>query len=179
MKRRDLLYGYFTSMYGIAGVVITMVVEYLGENKIGSIFFSSVIISGIIEYMTSLILEKWFGLKFWDYTRIKPNLHGRVNLWYLILFGICGVCWSKVYVNLVDVVKFNYGRGFIVGSLVVMVFFICNFIITGMLFYRYKKRREGILPQSHFDKWLDLKYNDNKIRSIFPAIELSSEINIE
>lgn len=44
--------------------------------------------------------------------------------------------------------------------------------MTGVIFYRYKKRREGEVARCHFEKWLDLKYSNRNIKGIFPAAEV-------
>lgn len=144
----------------------------------GKAFIISMIISGLIEYLTSLFLEKIFGIRFWNYTKLKPNIQGRVNLWYLILFGLIGVCWGKVYPYIMNLLNFDYKIMGVV-SIMIFIFFNWNFIMTGIIFSRYKKRREGILPQSKFEKFLDIKYSDKRIKTIFPAVEVVEGIIIE
>lgn len=172
IKRRDLVYGYFTSMYGIAGVFITTMLDFNDDLNIGAIFLGAMVISGVIEYLTSLFLEKSFGLRFWDYTRIKPNIQGRVNLWYLIVFGVLGSIWGKYYSLLLAFISKLHGNLFIIITCLMIAFFILNFIMTGVIFYRYKKRREGEAARCHFEKWLDLKYSNRNIKGIFPAAEV-------
>ena len=43
------------------------------------------------EYMTSYVLEKRFHARWWDYSQKPMNLHGRVWIGNLILFGLGGV----------------------------------------------------------------------------------------
>lgn len=166
-------------MYGSAGVLIPLVLNVFRISDIKYVFLISVAISGIIEYMTSYLLEKWFGILFWDYTRIKPNLHGRINLWYLILFGIVGIGWWKVYSKIFTIIEVCNDCFLLIISVILFVFFIWNIMMTGYLFYRYKKRREGILPKNQFEKWLDLKYSNKRIKRIFPALEVVNKIEIE
>ena len=46
---------------------------------------------GLVEYLTSLILEKIFHARWWDYSQKPMNLHGRIWIGNLILFGLAGV----------------------------------------------------------------------------------------
>lgn len=178
IKRKDLVYGYFTSMYGVAGVLITIFLELLKDISVGNLFIISMIISGIVEYLTSFFLEKVWGIRFWNYTKLKPNLQGRVNLWYLILFGLIGVGWGKMYPYIKNILNFDY-KIVVVISLLIFIFFVWNFIMTGVIFNRYKKRRMGIYNENRFTNFLDLKYSDKNIKKIFPTLEVVEEIIIE
>ena len=44
-----------------------------------------------MEYLTSLVLEKIFHARWWDYSTKPMNLHGRVWIGNLLLFGVAGV----------------------------------------------------------------------------------------
>ena len=54
-------------------------------------FSLSFVICGVVEYLTSLVLEKIFHARWWDYSQKPMNLHGRVWIGNLILFGLGGV----------------------------------------------------------------------------------------
>ena len=56
------------------------------------------IICGILEYFTSYIMEKLFNARWWDYSKQKFNINGRICLETLVLFGIAGVILT-VYLN--------------------------------------------------------------------------------
>ena len=47
--------------------------------------------SAILEYLTSFVLEKFFGARWWDYSTIPLNIHGRICLSCSIAFGLAGV----------------------------------------------------------------------------------------
>lgn len=51
----------------------------------------SVIICGTLEYLTSFFMEKIFKARWWDYSKIKFNINGRICLQSLTLFGIASV----------------------------------------------------------------------------------------
>ena len=51
----------------------------------------SFLLCGLIEYFTSWFMEKRFHARWWDYSTKPMNLHGRVWIGNLILFGIGGV----------------------------------------------------------------------------------------
>ena len=90
---RGFLTGPWLPIYGSGAALITIVVKGLSpvDSSVDTTFMVSFILCGIIEYMTSFVLEKRFHARWWDYSRKPMNLHGRVWIGNLILFGLCGV----------------------------------------------------------------------------------------
>ena len=90
---RGFLTGPWLPIYGSGAALITIVVKGLSpvDSSVGTTFMVSFILCGIVEYMTSFVLEKRFHARWWDYSRKPMNLHGRVWIGNLILFGLCGV----------------------------------------------------------------------------------------
>lgn len=89
--------GFFTGpicpIYGTGAVLITITVEILTpyESAYGTTFLISFLLCGLVEYFTSWFMEKRFHARWWDYSTKPMNLHGRVWIGNLILFGIGGV----------------------------------------------------------------------------------------
>ena len=61
------------------------------ESGLVMTFALSFVICGVVEYLTSLVLEKIFHARWWDYSQKPMNLHGRVWIGNLLLFGLAGV----------------------------------------------------------------------------------------
>ena len=53
--------------------------------------YSFALICGAVEYLTSYYMEKRFHARWWDYSQKPMNLHGRVWIGNLVLFGLGGV----------------------------------------------------------------------------------------
>ena len=73
--------------------MITVVIKGLAplEFSVGTTFAVSFLLCGFLEYMTSYVLEKRFHARWWDYSQKPMNLHGRVWIGNLVLFGLGGV----------------------------------------------------------------------------------------
>ena len=97
---RGFLTGPWLPIYGSGAVLITVVIRALPplEHAVGTTFAVSLILCGFLEYMTSYVLEKRFHARWWDYSQKPMNLHGRIWIGNLILFGLGGV----VIVNLIN-----------------------------------------------------------------------------
>ena len=95
--RRFINRGFFTGpilpIYGSGAALITLLVDKLSpfESAYGTTFALSFVICGTLEYLTSYVMEKRFHARWWDYSQKPMNLHGRVWIGNLLLFGLGGV----------------------------------------------------------------------------------------
>ena len=90
---RGFLKGPICPVYGFGGLLVMSVLEPFNQTWI-PLFFLSMLITSILEYITSWILEKLFDTKWWDYSRYKFNIKGRVCLLNSTLFGLLGMLAS-------------------------------------------------------------------------------------
>ncbi len=90
---RGFLTGPVCPIYGCGAVLITVIIGSLSSVESGLVmtFALSFVICGAVEYLTSLVLEKIFHARWWDYSTKPMNLHGRVWIGNLLLFGVAGV----------------------------------------------------------------------------------------
>ena len=90
---RGFLAGPVLPIYGSGAALITLVVGGLSrfESGYGTTFALSFLICGTLEYLTSFVMEKRFHARWWDYSQKPMNLHGRIWIGNLVLFGLGGV----------------------------------------------------------------------------------------
>ena len=98
---RGFLTGPCLPIYGSGCALITAAVDGLVmisryESSYGSVFAVAFVLCGILEYTVSYLLEKRFHARWWDYSQKPMNLHGRVWIGNLLLFGLGGVLVVKV-----------------------------------------------------------------------------------
>ena len=86
---RGTMYGPWLPIYGSGILLILIFFRKIFKHVIYT-FFTMMIVSGIIEYFTSYYLEVTRGEKWWDYSGYLLNLHGRICLEGLIIFGLGG-----------------------------------------------------------------------------------------
>lgn len=124
------LNGPFCPIYGIGALIMILV---LGEfkNNIILLFFMSFIILSIWEYIVGFLLEKIFKTKYWDYSNVKFNIHGRVCLKNSIYWAILGVLFIDIInplinkeLNLID------EKIIIYSSLVISILIVIDCIIS-------------------------------------------------
>ena len=93
--------GFFTGpwlpIYGSGATLITLAMSALSgvDASYGTTFAVSFFLCGTVEYLTSWFMEKRFHARWWDYSQKPMNLHGRVWIGNLVLFGLGGVLIVK------------------------------------------------------------------------------------
>ena len=86
---RGFLIGPCCSIYGFGAILITILLQRFTSN-VFILFCMSILVCGILEYFTSYFMEKIFKARWWDYSKRKFNINGRVCLNTIIPFGILG-----------------------------------------------------------------------------------------
>ena len=96
---RGFLTGPWLPIYGSGAVLCTVGVQGLAplESGYGTTFVICFVLCGVLEYMTSFVMEKRFHARWWDYSKKPMNLHGRVWIGNLILFGLGGMLIVHVF----------------------------------------------------------------------------------
>lgn len=103
---RGFLIGPYCPIYGAGVVLVTVLVGGLvglRGGTPGEIFMAGFFICGGLEYFISWYMEKVFHARWWDYSRKPMNLHGRIWIGNLLLFGLASV----VIVLWIDLVYFR------------------------------------------------------------------------
>ena len=88
--KRGFLIAPLCPIYGLGGIFITICLTWCKEWPV-AVFFLAIIVSGIVEYIASFVLEKAFNARWWDYSDHKFNINGRVSVNTLIPFGLFGL----------------------------------------------------------------------------------------
>jgi len=105
LKDRGFLIGPYCPIYGFGAILLTLTLTKY-QNDLLILFATSMLICGILEYLTSYILEKIFKMRWWDYTKNKYNINGRICLETLIPFGLGGVIIIKllnpIFMNVIN-----------------------------------------------------------------------------
>lgn len=101
-ENRGFLYGPSCPIYGV-GVVIYLIAydnAYVasGAFPLWAVFLSAMLGSAVLEYATSVAMERIFGARWWDYSNMPLNINGRVCLPASLLFGAGGAATAVLLV---------------------------------------------------------------------------------
>lgn len=173
LVNRGFLNGPVCPVYGVGAIVV---IFFLGDNPSTylELFVTGAVLACTVEYITSVLLEKLFHAKWWDYTRYKFNIHGRVCLLGAIVFGTFSVVLIKFihpivegYTNLVSsTVLFFAAIGASIILVTDLIFTVTHLLslngrlkqIQGAINLHYKENEESK------SKWLIAKVNSLQLR---------------
>lgn len=88
------LKGPFCPIYGFGAIIMITCLSFLKDKPL-ILFLVAFLLLSIWEYLVGLFLEKVFKTKYWDYSKCKFNINGRVCLKNSIYWGILGVIFIK------------------------------------------------------------------------------------
>ena len=87
---RGFLTGPWLPIYGMGGVMLELLFHRWRDRPLLT-FVSSMLLCTLLEYLTGWYLELTWGVKWWDYSDMPWNLHGRICLLSSLLFGVGGL----------------------------------------------------------------------------------------
>lgn len=93
---RGFLIGPYCPIYGNCAIAMILLLHNVTNPIL--LFILSIIICSAGEYVTSYVMEKLFHARWWDYTKNKFNINGRICLTNSLAFGVLGFLLIK-FVN--------------------------------------------------------------------------------
>ncbi|MBR6939752.1 MAG: putative ABC transporter permease [Clostridia bacterium] len=99
--KRGFLFGPICPIYGVAAILCRYLF-YGTVDTIWMLFILGFLMTGLLEYITHFTMEKVFHAMWWDYSDRKFNIHGRVYLKGLLIFGAGVVVIVKYILPLIE-----------------------------------------------------------------------------
>lgn len=168
VSRQGLLFGPFIQVYGVGLVAYYLVISNIKKKSYIKIFFITMLLGGIVEYLFSYFQETWFGTISWDYSNLLFNIHGRTSLLHCLYWGIGGVLFVRFILplirNLNEWCK-NTNFRFITAFLVLFITF--DIVMSGMAGSRQLERKNNIAANGYIDNFFDKYYPDEKLEQIY------------
>ena len=135
---RGFLIGPYIPIYGIGIICIVRLLSKY-QNDILILFIMSTIICTTIEYLTSLMMEKVFKLRWWDYSDKSFNVNGRVCLTNSVLFGFGGIIIMKIVNPFIESILLRFKPWLItLLSLVFLTSFVIDIIVSLVAMFNIK-----------------------------------------
>lgn len=99
---RGVLTGPWLPIYGCGGIALTFLLRRW-EYKPLQVFLTSMLLCSVLEYLASYVLERVWGIRWWDYSGQLLNISGRICLLSSLMFGLGGwllVCYAVPYLRM-------------------------------------------------------------------------------
>ena len=184
-SRLGLLYVPFNLLYGAGGLIITLALLPYFDNPF-IVFGLGLVVGTVLEYLTSLFMEKAFHAVYWDYSKEFLNIQGRVCLKYSLIWG--GLSLVLLYgldvVNVQLLLMIPAAIGLPILALLILATLFS--IVLTLLAYRrtaqknayLRAKRDGkdaTLPNPGWARLVDRLVPDSVLINTFPRMSLVTE----
>ena len=159
------LIGPICPIYGAGAIIMLLFMGQL-KGKTIVLFFVSMLVLTVWEYVVGVFLEKVFKTKYWDYSDHKINFQGRICLTNSIFWGLLGVGFINYIhpyiLSLINMVDVNIFKNIIYISITIIIIDTIISIIKVI----------NIKPA-----WQKVKDLNNEIKDKLKEIKESSKLN--
>ena len=148
---RGTMHGPWLPIYGCGGVLILILLKRY-RDKPFSLFLATFLLCGVVEYGTAWFLETFRHLKYWDYTGYFLNIHGRVCLEGLLVFGLGGCGFTYIIAPILDNFYQQFNHKLTTALCIVLLFsFSVDFIYSSF----FPNTGEGITKEIYMNHNID------------------------
>ena len=113
-EKRGFLNGFLCPIYGHGALLVLYLLHGGFQNPVLTFIFGAIVTS-ILEYFTSWIMEFSFGIRAWDYSGTFLSIDGRTNFVFMVMWGVLGVAWIKLLLpqllKLINLIPWNWRYG--------------------------------------------------------------------
>lgn len=176
MSRSSFVYGHMSVVWGFAFAIATVLAYNIADLNLLALCVLGVVFGGVYEYLCGVFAENFFGVKFWDYSKMPYNIAGRINLKYCIYWGMAVVLWIKIIFPILEtgIENIPVTLGTILCNLAGIVLLV-DAILSIMAIKRYTERSNGYDYESNIRNYFDRVYPDERIEKIYPHIKICEE----
>lgn len=169
-SRAGFIWGPFSPIYGLAAVLITMVLEPLQDRSTLLLLIVAGIIGGSVEYFASWAMETFWGVVAWSYLTLPFNFDGRTDLFHCFVWGTLGVLWVRIGLPICErAFEHVDTKGLLYRclSLALTVFLVLDIFMTVTVLLRADARTDGIPAQNAFEAYCDVAYPTEMLQARF------------
>ncbi len=171
--RAGLVLGPFSPIYGIGGVIVSLVLHPLRKSKWWILFFAAAALGGMIEYVVSCVLQYGFGIIAWDYSNDPLNINGRTCVPVCIIWGIGGLLWVRILLplllKLIDLVPRKVMDPLTIGFSVLLIL---DVLLTIGAMGCWYDRIAGNEVQGAFQEFFNVAFPDDFMEERFQTITI-------
>ncbi|MEE0007785.1 MAG: putative ABC transporter permease [Ruminococcus bromii] len=177
--RVGMVYGPFIPVYGGGACFLTAALYKLYKLNDTLVFVISAFVGAGFEYFCSWLQEQMFGTVSWDYSDTPFNLDGRTNLMYALIWGFLGLVWVRyLYPWTAKLIEKIPKRAGAIITTFLIVFMAFNGFMSVTATARWTQRTEGVPASNSFEKYLDEKFDNEKMEFLFPGMKKAAEAGV-
>ena len=192
-SRQSFLYGPFCAIYGLGAVVMIVGLQKF-KSKRWKLMLGGMVLGAITEYLVSLIGELVFNVKWWDYSEMAFNIHGRICATFTIAWGALGVVLLKVinpridkFINKIPIKTLK------IATSIIMIFMLVDWLVSSFalqMFYvrlvdthhieiqgeeKAQEAARNLYKNETIKSIVNTLWNDQKMIKTFPNLRVTTK----
>lgn len=191
-SRRSCFYGPFCCIYGLgAAIMIPGLKKFKRSNW--TLFIAGAIEGSVIEYVVGWIGEVIFQIKWWDYSNMPFNIHGRICILFSVFWGLLALVLIRLINPYIEILIDKIPKKiFKVTTTILTIFLLFDLLFTSFglkVFYtgflqenniEMKDQRdltvsEEILNNSIVKRLSETVFSDENVLKTFPNIKFEDK----
>ena len=174
-NRAGLIFEPLNPIYGLGGVIMTVLLLKLYNKRDMAVFAGSMVIGGLLEFSCSLFQDMIFHSVSWNYSeRMFSMFGGRTNFVYCIFWGFLGLWWVKdLYPDIsrsVERIPNKIGK---ISTYVLAVVMAADILVSASAVERMYTRKKGKEASNKIEIVLDKNFPDEKMEKLYPSMVFS------
>lgn len=169
-SRAGFIWGPFSPIYGLAAVLLTVLLEPLQDKGVPLLLAVGAVVGGGLEYFASWAMETFWGVVAWSYLTLPFNFDGRTDLFHMLVWGTLGVLWVKIGLQVCQR-AFDHvdtkGAVYRVCTGALTVFMILDIAMTIAVMFRADARTDEVPAQNAFEQYIDTTYPTDMLQKRF------------
>ena len=171
---RGFMNGPFCPIYGTGASLFYLFLTPMGNNY-PLIFICGMALATAVEYLTSVLLEAVFNAKWWDYSRRRFNIKGRISLFVSFYWGFLSIVIIRfiqpAVLSLINKIPQKTGEIFI---FFIIAYILADFAVTTANIIKFNSKirtlaeAREILKEKFESTNLYVNISDIKIKYSFP-----------
>lgn len=191
-SRKSCFYGPFCYIYGLgAAIMIPGLKKFKRSNW--TLFIAGAIEGSVIEYVVGWIGEVIFQIKWWDYSNMPFNIHGRICILFSVFWGLLALVLIRLINPYIEILIDKIPKKiFKVTTTILTIFLLFDLLFTSFglkVFYtrflqenniEMKDQRdltvsEEILNNSVVKRLSETVFSDENVLKTFPNIKFEDK----
>ena len=177
-SRAGLVFGPFSPIYGMGGVLFTVFLNLLRDRNPLLQFVIAGVVGASFEYFAGWFWESAFGIVAWSYYQQPFNV-GHTSLFMAFVWGAVGVIWIRwalpVVMQVIDRIPL---RARVPLTLVCAVFLLADAVLTVIAMDCWYLRKSGVPIQTPWQElcaqWFDDMFMERRFETMSMWTSLAS-----
>ena len=175
--RAGLVWGPFSPIYGVGGVLMTLALGRFSNAPAPVLFAAAALVGGAFEWAAGWFFENAFGIVAWNYIDEPFNIGGHTCLGISLVWGAAGLAWAKLalppIVRALDRVP---ARLRALPTAAACAFLAIDVALTLGAFECWFQRQAGEQPETPLERAFEAHFGDAFMEGRFQTMSLYADL---